>query len=110
MLRKLGKRAQTTAEYAVLIALVVGAVVAMQIYIKRGLQGRMRNVVDDTSIGGQASTGGILSGEQYEPYYASSTGTTNQTVNDSGSSGAGGSETKNSATNTTVTRNQNVGW
>lgn len=110
MLKRLGKRAQTTAEYAVLIALVVGAVVAMQIYIKRGLQGRIRNVVDDTTVGGQVNNGGILTGEQYEPYYASSTGSTNQTVSDSGNVGAGGTESKTSQTTTTVNRDQTVGW
>ena len=48
MLRLLrNKRAQTTAEYAILIALVVAAVVGMQTYVKRGLQARYKDVGDD---------------------------------------------------------------
>ncbi len=45
------KRAQSTAEYAILIALVVGAVVAMQTYVKRGIQARQK-VESDAYLGG----------------------------------------------------------
>jgi hypothetical protein len=34
------RKAQSTAEYAILIAVVIGAVIAMQTYVKRGLQSR----------------------------------------------------------------------
>lgn len=67
------KKAQTTAEYAILIAIVVGALVAMQVYIRRGLQGRVRNVVDDTTLGGTMgddASKAMFDGGQYEPYYA----------------------------------------
>lgn len=37
------KKAQNTAEYAILIALVVGAAIGMQTYVKRGLQGRVKD-------------------------------------------------------------------
>ena len=37
------KKAQNTAEYAILIVLVVGAVIAMQTYVKRGWQGRVKD-------------------------------------------------------------------
>ena len=37
MIRGFYNKAQSTAEYAIVLALVVGAVVAMQIYVKRGL-------------------------------------------------------------------------
>ncbi len=76
MVRKLNKRAQTTAEYAILIAIVVGAVVAMQIYVRRGLQGRIRNVVDHVGQGGAVGGGNFAftagMGGQYEPYYLAS--------------------------------------
>src|SRR3989338_10909874 len=82
MLRKLGKRAQTTAEYAILIALVVGAVVAMQVYIRRGLQGRVHDVVNDITLGGNVEeptkVESIFTGNQYEPYYVESTAQTAQ--------------------------------
>ena len=44
---------QSTVEYAVLIAVVVGALIAMQIYMKRGVQGKLRSATDD--IGEQFS-------------------------------------------------------
>jgi hypothetical protein len=36
-------------EYAVLLSIVVGALVAMQVYVKRGLQGRVRDLADQIS-------------------------------------------------------------
>jgi len=39
----LNKKGQNTAEYAILIALVVAAAVGMQTYVKRGVQARMRD-------------------------------------------------------------------
>ncbi|MCU0666752.1 MAG: hypothetical protein MUF05_06635 [Candidatus Omnitrophica bacterium] len=67
------KNGQSTAEYAILIGLVVGAALAMQVYVRRGLQGRTKDVVDHTGaagdVGGQTLE--FTSG-QYEPYYASS--------------------------------------
>ncbi|MFA6217553.1 MAG: hypothetical protein WDL87_07915 [Candidatus Omnitrophota bacterium] len=55
MFIRLTKRAQSTLEYAVIIAVVVGALIAMQVYVKRGLQGRLRQASDD--IGDQFSPG-----------------------------------------------------
>ena len=40
-------RAQTILEYAAVIACVVAALLAMQVYIKRGMQGRLRQVADE---------------------------------------------------------------
>jgi len=78
MLRKFGKRAQTTAEYAILIALIVAAVTAMQIYVKRGIQSKVRDAV----LGmGDTLTPELTGGQntkQYEPYYLSSDATTTQ--------------------------------
>ena len=50
------RRAQTTAEYAVLIAVVVGALLTMQIYVKRGAMGRLRESADQM-------------GEQFSPQH-----------------------------------------
>lgn len=65
------KKAQNTAEYAILIALVVGGVIAMQTYAQRTLQGRLR----DASVALRDQTKGIAENNgattlQYEPYYA----------------------------------------
>lgn len=45
--------AQSTLEYAVVVACVVAALLAMQLYMKRGTQGRLRQASDE--IGGQYS-------------------------------------------------------
>ena len=73
MLRKLikNKKAQNTAEYAILISLVVAGIIAMQTYAQRALQARVRDaakfMADQTGTGLDNSTlGGTL---QYEPYY-----------------------------------------
>ncbi len=49
------RKAQSTLEYAVLIAVVVGALIAIQIYLKRGVQGKMRESADQ--IGEQFEAG-----------------------------------------------------
>ncbi|NLE65283.1 MAG: hypothetical protein GX606_05155 [Elusimicrobia bacterium] len=88
--RKPGARkGQNTAEYAILIALVVGAVVAMQTFTQRNLQARMRGasltMKDDMN---QALTDAGVVGfdlgrtAQYEPYYQNSQYTTTTDKND----------------------------
>jgi len=69
MLKLNKKKAQTTAEYAIVIAIVVGAVVAMQVYIKRGLQGRIKDAVDFTGDNLSTNTNFAFKSGQYEPYY-----------------------------------------
>ena len=49
------KRAQSTLEFSIVIFAIVAALLAMQVYIRRGLQGRMRSSVDELSV------------QQYEP-------------------------------------------
>lgn len=78
-------RGQTTAEYAIVFGVVVAALVAMQIYIKRGLNARLKMGTDSgvsrvlTGLGKPVTAADI----QYEPYYSSSefnvTRDTNQT-------------------------------
>lgn len=62
------KKAQNTAEYALLIALVVAGVIAMQTYAQRALQARVR----DAAVTLQAKTTELGSSVQYEPYYLKS--------------------------------------
>jgi len=40
---------QSITEYAVLLAVVAAALIAMQVYMKRGIQGRMRDLADQIS-------------------------------------------------------------
>ena len=58
---------QSTVEYAVLAAVVVGALLAMQVYIKRGSMGKLRAAADQM-------------GEQFTPLQTTSTFTTNSSV------------------------------
>jgi len=62
------RKAQNTAEYALLIALVVAGVIAMQTYAQRAMQAR----IHDASIFMKDSTSTIGNSTQYEPYYLSS--------------------------------------
>lgn len=67
----LNKNGQNTAEYAILIALVLGAAIAMQTYVKRGWQGGVKFAVDKLKKDDAAT-----STAQYEPYYLESSYTT----------------------------------
>ena len=75
MLQRLNRKlkGQSTAEYAILIGLVIAAAVAMQIYVKRALQGRIHRGVQFLAdyTGDQAANVGLAMNRytQYEPYY-----------------------------------------
>ena len=62
-MRLFSKKAQSTAEYAILIGLVVGVLVVMQTYIKRGIQGRFKDATDSyvTSIDDDATNWALIS-------------------------------------------------
>ena len=49
------KKGQSTLEYAILIIIIIGALLSIQVYIKRGIQGRLKGAADD--IGDQFSPG-----------------------------------------------------
>lgn len=70
MFKKLlkNKVAQTMAEYALLISLVVAAVIAMQTYAQRAIQARIR----DASQYMAAQTNALGTSNQYEAYYQTS--------------------------------------
>jgi len=66
------RKAQSTAEYAILFSLVVGAALAMQVYIKRSIQAKMHDAgVALTQVTDDITGDGINLGTtmQYEPYY-----------------------------------------
>jgi len=54
-LNKRRKKGQSTLEYAILIIIIIGALMSIQVYIKRGIQGRLKSATDD--IGDQFSVG-----------------------------------------------------
>jgi Flp pilus assembly pilin Flp len=68
------RKGQNTAEYAILIALVVGGVIAMQTYAQRALQGRLR----DASVMYRDQTSALGNTLQYEPYYLNTTSLMNK--------------------------------
>ena len=74
MFKKLmkNKKAQNTAEYAILISLVVAGIIAMQTYAQRALQARVRGAGQFLA----EQTSDLGNTVQYEPYYL----TTNYTV------------------------------
>jgi len=112
-------RGQNVAEYAILIALVVGAIIAMQKFAQRGLQGRVRDatkyMVDNTNFGRQMGQTGFNTA-QYEPYYQDSSYNTAKDETEK-KGGDGSQETFNvdstsnrtGASNTTLTANQTIG-
>lgn len=65
---KMKKSAQNTAEFAAIMAIVIGAAIAMQTYVRRGYQEGVRYAVEKMSRPGAAT--------QREPYYLESNFTT----------------------------------
>jgi hypothetical protein len=61
----LKRRGQSTLEYAIIIAVIVGGLLVMQHYIKRGYQGKLKSAADDM-------------GDQFDPSAYSSNYTINQ--------------------------------
>ncbi len=49
------KKGQSTLEYAILIIIIIGSLLAIQVYIKRSVTGRLKSAADD--IGDQYSVG-----------------------------------------------------
>lgn len=52
-------KGQSTLEYALIISVIVLGLLAMQIYMRRGVQGKLRESID--SVGGQYSAGNVTS-------------------------------------------------
>ncbi len=59
------KKGQNTAEYGLLIALVIAGIVAMQQYAQRALQARVRDAASYMAN----RTSDLGTSRQYEPYY-----------------------------------------
>jgi len=88
MFRKLNKRGQNTAEYAILIGVIVAAAIAMQAYVRRGMQARVKDAVDYSKDNPGT---GIFNTSQYEPYYMDSDMETTQDSTESEAMMVGGS-------------------
>ena len=92
MLRQM-RKGQSTAEYAIVIGLVIGAAVAMQIYVKRSLQAKVKDAVDYNDP--EATKLGMFTTGQYEPQYMTSTMTSTRDASTSETTAAGGGVTRN---------------
>jgi hypothetical protein len=61
-------KGQSLTELAILVSVVTMAILAMQLYVQRGLQARYKGGID--YFAGQIqSTSGVSTAGQYEPYY-----------------------------------------
>jgi len=99
MFKKLmkNKKAQQTAEYALLISLVVAAIIAMQTYAQRTIQARIR----DASAHLTQATNALGTTAQYEPYYLE---TSYETLRDEKTEQIQGNAVFNTAEDSTRTR------
>ena len=88
------KRAQSSLEFAVVIAAVVVALLVMQVYIKRSLQGRLRQSADE------------LSQQQYEPKNTVSDMTITQNSDITTDTNTEDTGTQYKATSTTIINSQ----
>jgi uncharacterized protein (UPF0333 family) len=77
---RLNKRGQSALEYAVLLAVIVAALVAMQVYVKRAGEGRLKESADD--LGSQYEPGktDVAEGTLTNATVQETTGTDGQTV------------------------------
>jgi hypothetical protein len=70
---KLRAKGQSTAEYAIIIGVVIAAVLAMQVYVKRGIQAKFKDASDyDVEVDGGEDYG-VNSWNQFEPQYSTTT-------------------------------------
>jgi Flp pilus assembly pilin Flp len=96
MLRLLrNKKGQNTAEYAIVIGLVVAAAIAMQTYIKRGIQAKVKDGTDLlTAVTGDTGGGSLATTGQYEPYYMQTSFDVTRGTQSVENTGAGGDVTR----------------
>ena len=101
---RITRKGQSTAEYAIVIGLVIAAIVAMQVYVKRGIQGKVKDAVDykDSS---DTITGTTM---QYEPYYTQSSMSSTQSATDTENTAIGGGVSRTAATTASRTGSQTI--
>ncbi len=85
----LNRKGQNTAEYAIVIALVIAAGLAIQTYVKRGVQARVHDEVVDMAT----QTSELGTTKQYEPDYLESSYTSTTNTDTKTKTGAASSPT-----------------
>ncbi|MCM8790024.1 MAG: hypothetical protein NC916_03295 [Candidatus Omnitrophica bacterium] len=105
MFLKNRKRAQTVAEYAILIGLVIAAITGVQFFVKSGIQKQIKIAVDDLNANGleDTSTPFDMSGMTSETM-------TNQHQDTSENLLEGGVVNRQSKSNVSVNRNETITW
>ncbi len=106
MLRR--RNAQSTAEYVIVLGLIVAAVIAMQTYVKRGFQGRIKDAVDYTDQGGQQGNTVNFATKQYEPYYLESKFASDRSSTDTEDLSTGGAVSRSSTETSQRTGSQTI--
>lgn len=98
---KVPQKAQSTLEYAVLVGVIVAALIAMQVYLRRAYQGRIKDRADD--IGEQFSPGHSTSNFTTTTFSnttenLNTSGVTNTTINQQTSNRTGSETVENLTT------------
>lgn len=95
LLNRKKKKGQSTMEFTVLIIIVIGALLAVQNYVKRAVQGSIRSAADD------------ISEEQFSPGNTniSRTRKAHSVSTETSKNGATNTTTTDSTTNTTMSMN-----
>jgi hypothetical protein len=100
------RKAQSTAEYAIVIGLVIAAAVAMQVYVKRGIQGKVKDATDYVD----SDASGVLGKtSQYEPYYMGSEMQAGRQAQSKETTEEGGAVTRTEDETSTRTGTQTIG-
>ena len=101
------RKGQSVTEYAILLGLAIAAFAGMQLYIKRGLQAKLKDAstlvalnatgsFNATDGSGGTKTLTLGTSQQYEPYYTQSTGESVSSSNSTDTVTAGGGRAVNS--------------
>jgi len=96
MLKKKNNKGQSTLEYAILVIIVIAALISLSSYVKRGVQGRLKQSSDD--IGDQFTT-------DYNYYKKTTTTSHSEDTNSKGATQSVG----NTNTTTSMSLNLNTG-
>ena len=104
------RRGQSVSEYAIVFAVVAAAVVGMQLYLKRGLQAKEKDISDyyTTATGDALGIGNIGQTHQYEPPYTAAGAYTTNTNNNQTEAMTAGGKLARTGINDTTTRTGNA--
>jgi len=74
----LGFGGQSIGEYVIVLSIILSAILAMQVYVQRGLQARHKDLTDNFVYQVYHALGMTNQPVQYEPYYTKSDFTVNR--------------------------------